>query len=240
MSTNGKKYKPNPEVLRQLPIRAWEYPRILLSIPMFAALPYAADVFYDFMAIAARGPAILRGGYQRTDAARETACEQFMDTDFSHILMLDADHKHPPDIIQRLAKWVIDDPGKLVVAGLNFRRTEPYEPLAYIIDDNEYHTLWNWDSGLLEVDRIATCAILIAREVFEQIRKPWFYMHSDNLGKAKWSSDDMAFCLHCKEAGIQIWCDTTTTSPHMTQAFITEDTYIKYVEDNLDKYPVKE
>lgn len=227
------KPKPNPEVLRQLPIRMWEYPKILLFVPMFPALPYASDVFYDFMAIAARGPAILRSGCHRVDMAREKACEQFMETDFTHILMLDADHKHPPDIIQQLAKWVIEDPDKLVVGGLNFRRTPPYDPCAYIIQDNEYHTLLDWDPGLLEVDRVGTGSILIAREVFERLKKPWFYIHAEHIEKEGFVSDDIAFCLNCTDAGIRLWVDTVTQSPHMTQAFIAEETYKQYVKEHL-------
>ena len=172
--------------------------------------------------------------------ARESACKQLIDSDFTHILMLDADHKHPPNIIQQLARWVIEDPERLVVGGLNFRRSEPYDPCAYMVEDDKFFTLWDWEEGLLEVDRIGTGSILIAREVFERLKQPWFYLHSTDEGATNWPTDDMIFCLHCKEAGIKLWCDTTTQSPHMTQAFIAEETYKQYINDHPDKYPVSE
>jgi len=231
---------PKADVLKELPIRAWEWPRILVHVPLFPSLPYAPDVFYDFMAIAAQGPAILRGGYQRVDLAHETAAEKFMDTDFTHLLMLDADHKHPAHIIQQLARWVIQDPEKLFVGGLNFRRTPPYDPCAFMIEDEQAFAIYEWDQPLIKVDRIGGASNLIAREVFERIKKPWFYMHPEHANGINWASTDMAFCLNCLDAGIDIWCDTTTQSPHMTQAVVTEQTFRNYIDEHPDEYPVSE
>jgi len=192
------------------------------------------------MAIAARGPAILRGYPARVDVAHERAAEQFLDTDFTHILMLDEDHVHPPDIIQRLARWVIEDPERLVVGGLNFRRTPPYDACAFYIRDNEAFSIYDWDRGLMEVDRIGGASLLVAREVFEQIKKPWFYMHQEHMNEGNWASTDMSFCMNCLDAGIKMYCDTTTTSPHVTESLVTEETFKQYVEDHPAEYQVIE
>lgn len=234
-SKNGD--EPDRSVLGALPIRAWPWPRILVHIPMFPSLPFAADVFYDFMAIATQGPAFVDAGYNKVELAREKGCQKLMDSDFTHILMLDADHKHPHDIIQRLARWVIDDPEKLIIGGLNFRRGEPYDPCAFVNDEKGgYGTLYNWSPGLVKVDYIGMGSVLIAREALEQIEKPWFHFHYPD-GKADngWYSEDVHFCRKANAVGIQIYCDTTTTSPHMISAYVDENTFRNYVEQNKDK-----
>jgi len=232
-------YGANPDmsVLKQLPVRAWPWPRILVHIPMTPALNHADSVFYDFMAIATNGPAFVDAGYNKIELAREKGCQKLMETDFTHILMLDSDHKHPKDIIQRLARWVIEDPERLMVGGLNFRRGAPYDPCAFV-DDGEggYGTLYSWGEGLVPVDYIGMGSILIAREALERIEQPWFYYQYEP-GKVDngWYAEDIHFCRKAKEAGIQIYCDTSTTSPHMISMFVDENSFRQYVEDHADE-----
>ena len=228
---------PDPAVLGALPIKAWPWPRPLLYVPMFAALPHAADVFGYFMAIATQGPAFINAGQNMVGLAREKGCQQLMDSNFTHIVMLDADHQHQHDIIQRLCRWVIDDPEKLIIGGLNFRRGEPYDPCAFIEDgEGGYGTLYSWEQGLVEVDYIGFGAIIIAREALERIKKPWFYCnYPDGVEvDGSWYAEDIHFCKKAGEAGIKIYCDTTTTSPHMISGIVDESTFRKYIEQNKE------
>lgn len=249
MSENGKvkrkgvrEPQPDASVLGAQPIRAWPWPRIVLYVPMFQALPYADDVFYDFMLIAQQGPPLLRAKYGRTDYSRNMAVEKFLRPrlpdgrpQFTHILMLDADHRHPQHIIQSLARWVIADPERQVVGGLNFMRGEPYAPCAFIQEaDGSYSTPLEWEPGLMEVDILGTGCVLIAREVFERIPKPWFYYPYDQVQEGVWPTEDVGFSRKCNEHGIQLWMDTTTTSPHMISATIDESTFRAYVDEHAE------
>jgi len=229
MSDNGHKTKDNlidKSVLGKLPIRAWPWPRIMVYIPMFPALPHAPDVFYTFMLIAQQAPDILRAAYQRTDVSRNMAAEKLLEGEHTHILMLDADHNHPVNIIQRLASWVIDDPERLVIGGLNFRRGDPYHPCVGVIgEDEKFYTPFEWDDGLIEVDRLGTGSILIAREVFETLERPWFFYEYDGAIEKFYPSEDYAFSRKCREAGIRLWCDTGAISPHATTTFVDEHTF---------------
>ncbi|RPJ24411.1 MAG: glycosyltransferase family 2 protein [Planctomycetaceae bacterium] len=172
----------NWEALRQQPVHAWEWPRIVVGVPMERTMAHADDVFFNFLAIAQNGVPFIKQNYTRTDVARNKMAMQLLQSDFTHLLMLDVDHIHPTDIVQRLARWVVADPGKQVIGGLNFRRGEPYEPCCFLIGpDGRYYAPAEWERGLVKVDIIGTGSILISREVFERMQPPWFYNIYDRV-----------------------------------------------------------
>jgi len=224
-------------VLEQYPIMSWAFPRILVAFLLERTISYADLVFPACMQIAAQGPVVLNMPYQRTDLARNRASMELLKSDFTHLLMLDIDHVHPHDIIQRLAKWVLKDPKKYqVVGGLNFRRSEPYDPCAYKIsaDGSMYTIAWEKDDEIVEVDRLGTGSILIAREVLETIPPPWFVNDYSQAWRDAWPGEDIGFNKKCQESGIKMWVDLTVTSPHITPAIIDGATWQKWTANNQD------
>jgi len=224
-------------VLEQYPIMSWAFPRILVAFLLERTISYADLVFPACMQIAAQGPVVLNMPYQRTDLARNRASMELLKSDFTHLLMLDIDHVHPHDIIQRLAKWVLKDPKKYqVVGGLNFRRSEPYDPCAYKIsaDGSMYTIAWEKDDEIVEVDRLGTGSILIAREVFETIPPPWFWNDYSQSWRDAWPGEDIGFNKLCVKHGIKMWVDVTVTSPHITPAIIDGATWQKWTANNQD------
>lgn len=228
------------KILNTLPINSWAYPRILLAIPMERTLSYADKVFIQFMQIAAQGVALLKKPYTRTDIARNNYAMALLESDYTHVLMLDSDHIHPVDIVQRLARWVLLRPDVQVVGGLNFRRSEPYEPCAFFLDENNgVSTIGSWGEGIIKVDALGTGSMLIAREVFETIEPPWFYnIYDENYWSDIHPGEDIGFALKCREAGIGQWVDTTTTSPHVTEGLITEAAFRRYQATHPGYYKV--
>ena len=215
-------------VLERYPIMGWPFPKILVVFLLERTLSYADLVFPSVVQIAAQGPVILNMPYMRTDLARNKASMELLKTDFTHLLMLDIDHVHPTNIIQKLARWVVEDPKKYqVVGGLNFRRSEPYDPCAYrMASDGSMNTIaWDKDDTILEVDRLGTGSILIAREVFETIPPPWFWNDYTQGWRDAWPGEDIGFSKLCKEHGIKMWVDVTVTSPHITPAIIDNDSW---------------
>lgn len=224
-------------VLEQYPIMNWAFPRILVAFLLERSISYADLVFPSIVQIAAQGPVILNMPYMRTDLARNRASIELLKTDFTHLLMLDIDHVHPTDIIQRLARWVLKDPKKYqVVGGLNFRRSEPYDPCAYRIgDDGSMYTIaWEKDDEIMEVDRLGTGSILIAREVFETIPPPWFWNDYSQAWRDAWPGEDIGFNKKCVENGIKMWVDLTVTSPHITPAIIDGTSWQKWAAGHQD------
>ena len=225
--------------LSTLPISSWAYPRILLGIPLERTIAHASLVFHRFMEIAAQGVAFVKQDYTRTDLARNRFAEKLLESNYTHLLMLDLDHVHPADIVQRLARFPMMNPAVQIVGGLNFRRSEPYEPCAFIRNaDGSLGAPAEWSPGLMEVDYLGTGSILIAREVFEAIEPPWFYNIYEHEGKweDQWPGEDIGFNEKVKAAGIKMFLDTTTTSPHVTDRLIGEKTFRNYLAQHPEKY----
>lgn len=230
------------ERLSTLPIASWVWPRILVAIPLERTISHASLVFHRFMEIAAQGPALIKQDYTRTDLARNRFATKLLESNYTHLLMLDVDHVHPADIIQRLARWPMMNPEIEVVGGLNFRRSEPYEPCAFLKDEKSgsVNALASWSPGLAEVDYLGTGSVLIAREVFEKIPPPWFYnVYGIEANWAdEWPGEDIGFSEQCKKHGVKMYVDTTTSSPHVSERLITEKTFRAYLEQHPEKYQV--
>jgi hypothetical protein len=228
MTDNG-----NLDILKQKPITAWEYPRILVGVLQEKAMPHAEHLFYQYWAIAMQGVSILRMPYNRIDVTRNRMVVELLRSEMTHLLMLDIDHKHPANIIQRLARWVLAEPHAQVVSGLNFRRSEPFDPCCgFWGKDGKYYPPAEWEQGLIKVDAVGGASLLISREVFEIIPPPWFAFDYSRVWADEWPGEDVMFSRLCGEYGIDIYVDTTTTSPHMTSAMITEDTFKKHLQES--------
>jgi hypothetical protein len=214
--------------------RDWRTMRVAIGIPMERTMPQEA--VFGFIRIFQHGWAYAQLPYTRNDIARHTFGRFLLDQTlpdgtpaYTHLLMLDSDHVHPHDIVQRLARWFQAYPQEVKVAGgLNFRRGAPYDPCAFVDPgDNSFHRISEWVPGLMEVSALGSGSMMIAREVFETLPEPWFdYQYPDHTG---WPGTDMTFSARCREHGIKLWVDTTTVSPHIGAEYITEATYRDYI-----------
>lgn len=200
-------------------------------------------IFFDFMAIAAKGGAFLREPYRRTDLQRNLIVEHFLsDERFSHLLMLDCDHRHPPDIVERLRARFEEDPARLVVGGLAFRRGVPFDPCMYVANAaGDVYVPEQWEAGaLLKVDIVGTAAVMFSREVFGRLKKPWFKFDYDHVDEDAWPGEDIAFSRQCMEAGIPIWVDTGVVSPHYIDSYIDENTFRTHLAHVRDTQQIVE
>jgi len=151
----GDKQDNRLDILKVKPIAAWPYPRICLHILMERAISFGDKVIYPWLMMAQAGVHIMEMPYIRTDLARNQSAINLLKSDFTHHLMIDADHVHPYDLVERLAKWVILDPDVWVVGGLNFRRGAPYEPCAFVYgEDKRIYSPAAFPPGIMEVDSL--------------------------------------------------------------------------------------
>ena len=221
VDNNGHKpAMPDPAVLDTYPVQSWPWPRIAVYVPLLPCLPDAPRVFGNFWAIAQQGVPLINAGYGEIAMQRCKVAEHLLESTYTHVLMLDHDHEHPYDIVQALAKRVIEDPRRLIVGGLVFRRTAPYDPALMLMDKRgDYWRSTEWESGVVEVDALSTACVLIHRSVFEHLTRPWFfydYSGAEEGGK-DWvrMTEDINFCRKARAAGLRIWVDTTVCSPHI-------------------------
>jgi predicted peroxiredoxin len=239
VSHRKDKNKKEPIIgIDEYPIASWTYPKVLVHIPLERALSHADRVLPALWGIARQGVDALFLPYGEVCQTINLAIKIFLETDSTHLLILDDDHEHPQDIIQRLARWVVKDPSVQVVGGVNFRRGEPFDPCAYWLDEEDdkffTHTYdqWDWDAGLIEVDRMGAGCVLIAREVFEKLKYPWWAWDYTVSGKdSRNRTPDIKFCMDCKDNGVKLYVDTTTTSPHITTFAVGKETFKKYCDE---------
>ena len=202
--------------------------KILVGIPLERNVH--SEAFLCFWEIARQGWHIIHHGYGRTDANRNEMARTFLESDATHLVMLDDDHLHPPDIVQRLARWALKDTAKYeVVGGLNFKRGEPYFPCMFAKVGGDYRWPVEWPRAMGKVDALGHGAIMIARTALERLTPPFWKYEYLPWGDRDYISEDMYFCKQCEAAGIALWCDTTITSPHITDRFIDEKDYRAYL-----------
>lgn len=213
----------------------------MVGIPPERAISYAPVVKTWMTQIAQQGWPQIGLDYHRTDVARHVCAWHLLDdTDCTHLVMLDIDHDHESHVVAKLCDCVSEDPeNRQVVSALCFRRGQPYEPIAYRLDaDGILGPVLEWQEGeLIEVDSLGFGAVIIAREVFERLPLPWFAYDYTYVENRHFPSEDSWFSRQCKENGIRMWVDTRIRAPHLTIAFVNEDTYRGYVA--LEKSLIK-
>ncbi|MCK5602631.1 hypothetical protein KAR91_12195 [Candidatus Pacearchaeota archaeon] len=114
-----------------------------------------------------------------------------------YLLFLDSDMVFPPQLLARLVSSDKD------VIGCNYvKRTSPHGTFAYYPDGT---LVGNIDSGIVEVGRIGTGAMLINMKVFDKLPEPYF--ENKYIGDGTFDSGDFRFCDLAREHGFKIFCD---------------------------------
>ena len=211
------------------------WPRVVIGMPMERSIPQCG--VWSLAQLAQLGYPLFQLPYTRVDVARNQFARDLLKSDFTHILMLDDDHKHPPEIVERLTRWVVQDKTRMVISAFVQRRGEPYDPCMYFPSgDGGLYSPVDFPEGLIQVRNqygpgwVGTGAVLISREVFEKIPWPWFayeYTKED-----EYPTEDVYFSKKCIEYGIDVWVDTTVECPHLTERFITKELYMQYIAEH--------
>lgn len=162
-----------------------------------------------------------------TVTARNKIVYYMLQRDFTHLLFLDSDMWFPK---KSLSKLLADD--KDIVGGFYVRKRKGFLPNAFTLNyrtpDGKYMT--EVVTELKEVEAIGTGCLLVRREVFEKLGKPWFEYHSSTDDDCHMVTEDLVFCEKAKEAGYQVWCDGTIQCGHVGSFIIQYNTHKKCIE----------
>ena len=171
----------------------------------------------------------------KIDGARNDIVRQFLDTNATHLLMVDTDMILPPNIASKLLAHDKDIAGALAFIG-SFHGA-PVRPNLHIIvpdeDGNPTITvMYDYPvNSLVQVDGTGAACMLIKRKVIEEILLargedhplPWFaYGMHNNVP----IGEDIAFCLTAGKIGFETWVDTSMVIPHAKLRFLTDREYV--------------
>jgi hypothetical protein len=216
--------------------------RVFFSVLMERTIPeIGAGAMMDVsMVCGVNGFTRIQVPYMRVDWARNVIARAFCDGTKEPndvLVMLDCDHKHPADIVMRLAAH---EPAMGVVGALAFRRGPPYEPMMFLKSDSGvFRSPAEWAAGTCyKIDAMGMAAIAIRRWVFDKLTEsgypfPWFrFEYPAYCGFNK--SEDIYFCETCGAAGIDMFCNTAIVSPHIGTYMIDDKTWF---QENKDRTP---
>lgn len=146
--------------------------------------------------------------------ARNNIMDAAIANDFDYVLMLDDDMVIPHNLLHRLIAHEKD-----VTGALYYQRGGQYHPVimrrihqergqhgAHFI--SQVDPMITTNRGLHQVDVIGGGCMLFKTEVFKKIIQPYFATES-GLGT------DLAICGRLRDAGVEIWCDTSIELGHV-------------------------
>lgn len=133
-----------------------------------------------------------------------------------YILFLDDDVCPPIDIIPRLLNHDKD-----VVTGLYFAKQQPYFPQIYKKNKTgTYDTIQDYEKDtLIEIDACGAGCMLVNREVFSKLDKPYFKYVIAEKDKPR-KGEDYYFCENLKKNGFKIYCDTSAICTHIGTSYV--------------------
>lgn len=137
---------------------------------------------------------------------RNNLVENALKTDCSHFLFLDGDELFPEDMMLKLLTH-----NKDIVSAYVCVKRHPEKPNAYIKHNSKYMPYLG--SGLEEVDAVGFGNILVKREVFEKMEKPWF-AYEDS--KTKITTEEIYFFEKAKKLGYKLYCDFGLRCQHLS------------------------
>jgi len=158
--------------------------------------------------------------------ARNLLVKDFLESNCTDLMFIDADINFEPEDVLRLMAWA-SDPKKGIVGGVPRTRKTNKVYIAQLDQDEEGLTMNKM--GLVRAKRIATAFMLVRREVFERLvneNPQWnYYDHSSDrqlnavfdflVTEEGYMGEDYLFCDRARAIGYEVWIDPTIKLGHM-------------------------
>lgn len=146
---------------------------------------------------------------------------------FTHLLFIDADTIPPADVLEKLLAHDKD-----IISGLTPILHYDRQKMTWGTMDNCFthqdkdkdgqirtHAVQR-NTGLHKIWRCGTSCLLIKKEVFEKLEKPYFKFEFDEEILKPKRSEDLYFCDKAHEAGFEIWCDSSVICNHSKEVIM--------------------
>jgi len=176
--------------------------------------------------------------------ARNALVNEFLKTDATDLLFVDADVIIEPDDVMRLLAQSAD---KDIAAGMYPRRASDKNFFLELYRDEEGNL--EFDGAMLRITRVGTGFMLIKRHVIEKLiadHPEWSVENRSGNGTVsavfdfavkdgKYIGEDYLFCDRAVEAGFKCWVDVEINLPHVgTETFkrdFMEDVVLPLLEN---------
>lgn len=153
------------------------------------------------------------------DTLRNDIVEKALHIGVTKLIMLDVDMIYHPKTITSLMNRDLP-----VVGALCFRRYPPFDSIMLKMTDVGYESINEWEDGsLVEVDATGAGCIMYDMSIFRDMPEPWFKFRK-NPENGMVIGEDVGFCQDLKEAGYQIFVDTSVPADHLTTLAVNRNT----------------
>ena len=159
--------------------------------------------------------------------ARNLLVADFMESDCTHLMFIDADINFEADAILRVLQWAQHEDRNIVAVPPRVRDPET----RYIVNlkTNGDDTININGYGLVEVECVATAFMMIQRKVFEDLiadNPEWTYWEPKTqrfihavfdfkVTPEGYIGEDFLFCDRARAKGFHVWIDPAITLGHM-------------------------
>ena len=126
----------------------------------------------------------------------------------THLLWLDSDMHFPANVVNKFLQHDRD-----IVAANYSTRYHPYRSVAFV-NPNDTEQRLETKFGLHKIWAVGMGCMMVKREVFEALPKPWFG-HEYNPLLDNYGGEDIYFCNQAQSHGFDIWVDAEIQLAHL-------------------------
>jgi hypothetical protein len=194
-----------------------------LAIGVPHSHPMVSMAFFDSFVGMEKPPyTYLRCSTGHIEDMRNELVKKALHSDCTHLIMMDTDQIYHEKTISRLLSHKLPIVGCLV-----YRRYPPFDPLMFRGSQGKYLGITEWEEdGLIDVDATGTGCLMFDMDIFKKLPEPWFKEVKSEDGKV--TGEDFYFCEKAREAGYEIFVDTSIPAGHLSQMIINEGTWKLY------------
>jgi len=135
---------------------------------------------------------------------REQVAEDFLKTDCTHLFFIDSDMLFQPEVLDKL---IADDKD---IVGAQYNRRVDKEGVPVVATRYQLNPNDQLPQRVFKNYAVATGCVLIKREVFNKIPKPWFFHGTEESPRG----EDIYWCEKCIKNGFEIFIDGSLKVGH--------------------------
>ena len=148
--------------------------------------------------------------------ARDKIAMDALVSEVDWVMWLDSDIVYDPDIIIKLMAHDKD-----MVTGLYYKRTPPYTPCIYKLEDERLSVYLDYpEDELFKVEAAGFGCMLMKASVIKAVHEKYggCFFPVNGIG-----GEDLSFIKRARECGIEVWCDSSVKCGHVGRQIIYPD-----------------